>query len=1153
MFKMKQRLLLRPSTNSLMHPSILTLILALGCPVIFPEEAPSKAPPSNKSWMHIDHSSNSRVLLEGDPWNVPVDYYLDPTEDAGGTLLTAWIGGPWIDCPDGKYAFKRQHVSYPASYQQVKVQSGKGRHVFTFTVPPALEHNSILVLCRFKSPSGKEWPWHVRRSGVWFKRRGGFFELETEKPGNLFLYEDPVRILCRLKNVKNAGQKQTIQYEVWDATGASVAKGEKSFVVEGDGQRVPIDLEPERRGTFLIEAKAEGWEMRRTTFSRIPDVLSVTKGGETAFGMTNVVAPGPKDRLEEKLQIAQRLGFSFCRTMHSWYDLEPGPNVYKLDEWIEPLDMAKRYGIKTWLCVFHPPAWAFPSDTKQFESSYNAVRVNWEAWKDFVRTVSIHFKGRLWGAEWLNEITPGGTENFVDDYLTLCRIGTDTAKDVDPDLNIQLAGGLWPRSFRTAVLAAGAGKYFDILPIHYSNGAAVREAQEDLASYGCHAAVWDNESARGLNTWGVPPREQLMDNQQAQWVLTQWTDELAAGCEKIIYFGGEGDPAGNYSYLLDDLSPRRVAASLAVFASKMSGASPVGIFPLGQSGIVHLFEREGRAIAVCSSQGKDESVDLSVGNASVVLTDDQGNETALAAREGQAHLALRPMPFFLEGADIDVLKAYAVTTFGTFEVAQKRSRLVETPRITLLRGEPGEISVRVNNLYERSLAGSLRVQLPEGWAAHNEASFSLKLGEETVVRIPLDVPMQTKAQDYLASVKVRYAWDKLPEISRPAVLSVLSTEMLGNLLPNGDFETPTEAGDGPSGWSTGGPSQPWAPSQGLGDGLGRKVFKFSHSGNTWHYTSQAIELRGQQTYLYTAWVWNKDMHAGSNRTHRFADGTSRDYHDVQTFTCGQDSPGWQMYTCRVKTEENLVKASFTPVVKGSGWALFDNLRVTLFEGTDFAAECHRAEKSPKVDGNLEDWVKRCPIPLIGKNQLTVEDNHYAWTSQNLNGVGYLMWDEENLYFGLEVRDDVHHAEATGERAIEEDSVILALDPSNRTPATEGKAFAYYLSSAKPGGGSGPLTLYRPAAHSGGQMSGQLFKDSSVYELAIGPNEGRCIYELRIPFALLGPFKPTLGRKIACSIQLNDNDGKGRAAFMTWGGGLSPAWAPGRFGVVTLVE
>ena len=49
---------------------------------------------------------------------------------------------------------------------------------------------------------------------------------------------------------------------------------------------------------------------------------------------------------------------------------------------------------------------------------------------------------------------------------------------------------------------------------------------------------------------------------------------------------------------------------------------------------------------------------------------------------------------------------------------------------------------------------------------------------------------------------------------------------------------------------------------------------------------------------------------------------------------------------------------------------------------------------------------------------------------------------------------------------------------------------------------------------------------------------------------------TAGRRLSGAMsvhQLNDNNGKGRKAWMTWGGGLHPAWQPTRFGVVTLVK
>ena len=89
-----------------------------------------------------------------------------------------------------------QHIYY--GQQAIKIEPGHGRHVFTLTVPKASPQNSLLLLGSFSDSHGKRWPWDVR-ANAWFARKGGYFELETEKPGNLFTYDEPVRMIVRLK------------------------------------------------------------------------------------------------------------------------------------------------------------------------------------------------------------------------------------------------------------------------------------------------------------------------------------------------------------------------------------------------------------------------------------------------------------------------------------------------------------------------------------------------------------------------------------------------------------------------------------------------------------------------------------------------------------------------------------------------------------------------------------------------------------------------------------------------------------------------------------------------------------------------------------------------------------------------------------------
>ena len=1114
----------------------------------------------NKSWIYVDASNGGRPLTSGDTWEVPVEYYLDPSEHTGATTLTIWGTGPWIDTPDGKYTTKRGHVGYPGLSGRVTLtEPGRGRHVFTFTVPKGLElvkkNNRLLLLGSFRSSEGVSWPWHVR-AGNSFVRRRGFFEIDTDVPGHLFTYDEPVRIFARLTNVERPGQEKTLHYTVYDTTGAVVAEGRREFTVQRDGQRVAVDLDLNRRGVFLIELDVPGWENRHTTFARIPDLDAITEGRPTRFGMTTHWDAPPA----EVWAIARRLGLTTCRRFTRWYRLQPGIGVYKLDDLEKELLAAGEHGVDVWICIVDPPPAAFPGRVEPI--SYRAFDFRDDVWRDFVHTVTTRLRGKFLGWEWLNEITPGGCDDPVGTYLRMCKIGTETAKAIDPKLVTVLAGGLYPRSFRGAVLTAGVGRYVDVLPVHYQNGDGVFEARQDLDGAGePDVAVWEDESAKGLNAWGVPPREELQNTTQCEWVLRQWTDELAAGCEKIIYFGGSGSAAGSHGYLLDDLSPRPVAATLAVFAAKLFQARPLGSFLLGDSGQFHLFERDGRPLLIAFSyEDEGETVSLRVGTESLLVTDYQGNEHRLSSPGGKAELPLSRLPRFVEGVDLDTLKAYAVGQIVVARVGSGTSANVArarriTPRVSLLKGKEGKLGVRVRNVYDRPLSGEVRLQPPEGWPAGRPIRFSLAPGENDVFPLRLLAPESVADDDFAAKVAFRFDAKDLPEIDKPVVLSIISPDALGNLMPNGDFETPDPDKKGPEGWRVNGTTKTWSSAEGLGDGLGNRVLRFQNSPN-WEYVSRTIPVRGGQTYLYTAWVRNHQMGCGSNMTQYLADGKSIRLHDTQVFRCGDNNPHWQVFTCRKMMPAGAQRVSFTPVVKGPGWAMIDNVRVTLYEGTDYAAEAHRVDAPPKIDGNLDDWTGQCPIPLIGSNQITNRADDYAWTPENLSAVGYLRWDDTNVYVALRVRDDLHQATGSGTSNPDEltrgDSAILAVDPTLRGPRAASEAFAYYVSSAPPGGGSGRHSLFRPEAHRGGRPSGHLFKDSSIYDMAVTHGEGVCIYELRVPWTELG-IEGGLGAKIGFSIRLNDNDGAGPVAQMSWGGGLPPEWSPHRFGVVTFVE
>ena len=165
-------------------------------------------------------------------------------------------------------------------------------------------------------------------------------------------------------------------------------------------------------------------------------------------------------------------------------------------------------------------------------------------------------------------------------------------------------------------------------------------------------------------------------------------------------------------------------------------------------------------------------------------------------------------------------------------------------------------------------------------------------------------------------------------------------------------------------------------------------------------------------------------------------------------------------------------------------------------------------------------------------------------------------DAEALTFRAEVEDDVLAPRPvvsdSGEETLQGDAIALCLFPRCGPDGPEADQLRWYISKASPGGGSGACTVFRPEAYSLGAKSGQLCRDSSVYEVSIEREGTKTSYRLRIPWAEIPGFTPAVGASMGCNIVFFDSDGPGAAlGRMTWGAGLKAG--AGDCGLVTLVE
>ena len=1079
---------------------------------------------------------DGRFYRKGDTVTIRVHYHLDPSENWGdGTGLRVTPLGPWIDNPDGVVNTDRHHVFIYGFWPQSKkkIEPGDGEVEFKWKVETSKEpYCDMSFMAQFVGGDGKTFPTQARGGGFSILPAADPLRVWAKAPGGLYKYGKNIIVCCEF----DGPPAQAVSVELIDDHGDPVYYAQ-SLRVRGGIVSIPP---PERRGVFLCRVMYG--RVSATCFvATIPDVDKALAGRRAPFGCTNVYD-------DDTARAAAMLGFKYCRLFTGWGGLEPAEGEWHLDGLDRTVDRLNTNGISPVILITGAPLWAIPA--KVNPPGYEPYPFRDDAWRDAATVLAERFKGRIWGFEWLNEIVPGNKSSTpVEDYARFCKIGTEAVKAVDPSLQVQLAGGLWPRNFRLDLLRAGVGSSIDVLPVHYGDYDSVMQAREDFA-IGGGTRVWDNESARGYSTWGMEPMAILSNSVvQCQRIFRSWPGELAAGAEAIVYFGGEAAPAGNWTYLLDYHSPRPVAATLAVMASKLGRATPVGALYLDPGAIIYLFRYEdggSLAFLMSSSDKTTCEVEVPVGPAaSVTVTDYAGNERAAQVEKGILRMKAKPMPMILEGFEPDALTAASSVSIAG------QGPLTPLPAVRFTKSGAKRVSATVRNPFDKKVEGTLSASL-EGADGSATAPFSLEPGESRLVEIDLG----QIADSALASGKNQVA-GKL-KISFPSATAerafsanMVDTSAIGNLVRNGGMEN--AAGDHAANWP---------------GGLRRVALDGAAPG----YDGHAIEMRDNKNYasvsqgfslpvpgiryLYTAWVWTDGIYCGSNAGVKSPTARGRDYTIPSCFAAPKKSKGWVLASKILDAVPGSASAYVAPVGQvqggGSGWAKYDNIRVTAYEGTEFAADARKASAAPKVDGDLEEWnFTDDPIPLCCENQVGGQKGGYDWSRNNLSGVAAFKWDSEALYFAAKVKDDSHVTTAD-EKTPDGDSVTIALNPMFGVPGSEGHAQEWHLSDRVPGGGSGKFTLFRPEGRAAGQKTGQLAKDSSVYDVAIRRDGDICCYELRIPWSEIKGARPDAGTKIGLSLRLSDADEGGRFARMNWGMGLDPAWSPGSFGVLTLI-
>ena len=429
---------------------------------------------------------------------------------------------------------------------------------------------------------------------------------------------------------------------------------------------------------------------------------------------------------------------------------------------------------------------------------------------------------------------------------------------------------------------------------------------------------------------------------QSRSVLRAWPAQLVAGVKGIIYFGGEANPAGNWKYLLDDYTPRPVAATLAVVSAKLGNARPVGAYYAEPGARIIVFERkDGTALAVIGSANGDVKaapVEVEVpatAGSVVVRTDHQGNERIIAVKGESITVKAGVMPAVYEGLPIAPLAVRSALTI------EGQGPLTPKPSVSFVKGAAPQLRVSARNPLNMPIEGVVGVAIGNG----GKSSRALRLAPGASEHFILDFPASALPAGPSKGV-ARIGWKSAGgnvAAQTDFAVDVADPATLGNLLSNGGFEA---NGGSKHGWNGGGKVVKLSGSRPGEDG---NALSLDH-GKGWMQLFQRVDNPAPgRKLLYTAWMRTDNMNAGSNASIIRRNGPSRNLYMPDIFAAPKDTAGaWQFMVKVLGTAADDVGVQVQPVASGEhGGALYDNIRLTLHDGSDWAAEAHRTAK-PKT-------------------------------------------------------------------------------------------------------------------------------------------------------------------------------------------------------------
>ncbi len=210
-----------------------------------------------------------------------------------------------------------------------------------------------------------------------------------------------------------------------------------------------------------------------------------------------------------------------------------------------------------------------------------------------------------------------------------------------------------------------------------------------------------------------------------------------------------------------------------------------------------------------------------------------------------------------------------------------------------------------------------------------------------------------------------------------------------------------------------------------------------------------------------------------------------------------------------------------------------------------------SERSPRVDGQLDEWSGEAAIVLDQRRQVRGGD---AWRGRgDLAAQARVQWDATSVYVAVTVADDQWQPAVAGADLDEGDSLVLGIDPDPTRDGGEIQPLVLTVALVdgrtrlvqRSGRAAGQVDEdYQPQGDDGAHLNARVIRTASGWNA-----------EIAVPWSMLrvNPSeRPGWRTDLGLGLMVIDRDGAQRQAI-EWGAGLFGAVSDRRFGRVKCID